>query len=45
VDVRVLLPIGRFGSLAWLVAIGFLLPSSRRELRERRGEVRTVDVS
>jgi len=40
-----LLPIGRFGSLIWLVVIGFLLPSSRRELRERRGEVRAVDVS
>jgi hypothetical protein len=40
-----LLPIGRFGSLVWLVAIGFLLPSSRRELRERRAEVRAVDAS
>jgi hypothetical protein len=41
----VLLPIGRFGGLAFIVALGFLLPSSRRELRERRGEVRAVDVS
>lgn len=40
-----LLPIGRFGGLAWLVAIGFLLPATRRELRARRGEVRAVDVS
>jgi hypothetical protein len=40
-----LLPVGRFGGLAWIVAIGFLLPSSRRELRERRGEVRAVDVT
>lgn len=44
-DLEFLLPIGRFGSLAWLVVTGFLLPSSRRELRERRGEVRAVDVS
>jgi hypothetical protein len=41
----VLLPIGRFGGLAWLLALGFTLPSSRRELRARRGEVRDVDVS
>jgi hypothetical protein len=40
-----LLPIGRFGGLAFILAIGFWLPSSRRELRERRGEVRAVDVS
>jgi hypothetical protein len=44
-DLTFLLPIGRFGSLAWLLAIGFVLPSSRRELRARRGEVRPVDVS
>jgi hypothetical protein len=43
-DLEFLLPIGRFGSLAWLVVTGFLLPSSRRELRARRGEVRAVDV-
>jgi hypothetical protein len=40
-----LLPIGRFGGIAWIVAIGFTLPSSRRELRERRGIVRAADVS
>ncbi len=27
-----LLPIGRFGGLIWLVAVGFLLPHDRREL-------------
>ncbi|MGH8961223.1 MAG: DUF4386 domain-containing protein [Jatrophihabitantaceae bacterium] len=43
-DLQFLLPIGRFGSLAWLVVTGFLLPSSRRELRQRRGEVRAADV-
>jgi hypothetical protein len=26
---QVLLPIGRFGGLAWLIAAGFLLPRSR----------------
>jgi hypothetical protein len=41
----VLLPIGRFGGLAWLLALGFLLPATRRELRARRGEVRAADVS
>jgi hypothetical protein len=39
-----LLPIGRFGGLAWLVGIGFTLPASRRELRERRGIVREADL-
>jgi hypothetical protein len=39
-----LLPVGRFGGALWLIAIGFLLPSSRRELRERRGIVRSADV-
>ncbi|WP_426516533.1 hypothetical protein ACPPVQ_18205 [Diaminobutyricibacter sp. McL0618] len=28
-----LLPIGRFGGLLWLVAVGFLLPNDRREVR------------
>jgi hypothetical protein len=41
----VLLPIGRFGGLIWLVAIGVALPANRRELRARRGIVRTADVS
>jgi hypothetical protein len=40
-----LLPIGRFGGLAWLVGIGFTLPATRRELRERRGIVREADLS
>jgi hypothetical protein len=38
-----LLPIGRFGALVWLVAIALLLPSTRRELRERRGVMREAD--
>jgi hypothetical protein len=41
----VLLPIARFGAAAWLVAVGFSLPATRRELRERRGIVRAVDAS
>ena len=28
-----LLPIGRFGGLLWLVAVGFLLPNDRRDVR------------
>lgn len=40
-----LLPIGRFGGLIWLVAVGLVLPATRRELRARRGIVRTADVS
>lgn len=40
-----LLPIGRFGGLIWLVAVGVALPATRRELRARRGIVRTADVS
>jgi hypothetical protein len=39
-----LLPIGRFSSLAWLIAVGLLLPANRRELRRRRGIVRAVDA-
>lgn len=27
---QLLIPIGRFGSLIWLVAVGFLLPTTRR---------------
>jgi hypothetical protein len=27
-----LLPIGRFGGLLWLIAVGFLLPNDRREV-------------
>ncbi len=42
-DLEVLLPVGRFGGLLWLVAIGALLPSTRRELRERRGITRAGD--
>jgi hypothetical protein len=38
-----LLPIGRFGGLLWLVAIAFRLPSTRRELREKRGITREAD--
>jgi hypothetical protein len=30
------LPIGRFAGLAWLIAIGFVLPRTRHEGRERR---------
>lgn len=41
----VLLPIGRFGGLLWLLVLGFTLPANRRDLRARRGEVRTVDVA
>ena len=29
-----LLPIGRFGGLLWLIAVGFLLPKDRREVRQ-----------
>jgi hypothetical protein len=32
-----LLPIGRFGSLAWLIALAVHLPSSRQELHARDG--------
>ncbi|GAA1441196.1 hypothetical protein [Leifsonia poae] len=32
-----LLPIGRFGGLLWLIAAGFLLPTDRREVRDRDG--------
>lgn len=42
-DLDVLLPVGRFGGLLWLVAVGFLLPSTRRELRARRGITRAAD--
>lgn len=40
-----LLPIGRFGGMAWLLAIGALLPASKRDLRQRRGIVRAADLS
>lgn len=40
----VLLPVGRFGGLAWLLALGVTLPATRKELRARRGEVRAADV-
>jgi hypothetical protein len=32
----VLLPVGRFGGLAWLVVLAFTLPANRRELNARR---------
>lgn len=42
-----LLPIGRFGGIAWLIAAGFLFPLDRREVREhdrlrRRGRDRAA---
>lgn len=30
-----LLPIGRFGGMLWLIAAGFLLPTDRRDVRDR----------
>lgn len=39
----VLLPVGRFGGLVWMVAIALTLPATRRELRVRRGVVRGAD--
>jgi hypothetical protein len=41
----VLVPIGRFGSLAWLVVLGFVLPADRRDRRVRRGIVRAADLA
>jgi hypothetical protein len=38
-----LLPIARFGGLAWLLAVALYLPSTRRELREKHGVVRAAD--
>ncbi|WP_223692565.1 hypothetical protein [Leifsonia poae] len=35
-----LLPIGRFGGMLWLIAAGFLLPTDRRDVRDRSHEVR-----
>ena len=32
---QVLVPVGRFGSLVWLVVAGFLLPKTRHEVGER----------
>jgi hypothetical protein len=40
-----LLPVGRFGGVVWLLAIGVLLPATKRELRAQRGIVRAVDVT
>lgn len=40
----VLLPVGRFGAMLWIVAVGATLPATRRELRARRGEVRATDA-
>lgn len=40
----VLLPVGRFGSLAWMVAIGICLPATRRQLRDRNGTARAADA-
>ncbi|WP_193570850.1 hypothetical protein [Leifsonia tongyongensis] len=39
-----ILPIGRFGGLLWLIAVGFLLPNDRREVR-REGTVREDDAA
>ena len=36
------LPIGRFGSLVWLVAVSLLLPHSRRDLRDAPARVAPV---
>lgn len=44
-DLDFLLPIGRFGGLIWLLALGFLLPATRRELRERRGDARPAKIA
>jgi hypothetical protein len=33
---QVLLPVGRYAGLAWLVSIGFLLPTRRLTAREGR---------
>jgi hypothetical protein len=40
-----LLPMGRFGGLLWLIAIGVRLPATRRESRARQGIVRTADIA
>ncbi|MDT4924403.1 MAG: hypothetical protein QOG01_2116 [Pseudonocardiales bacterium] len=38
-----LLAVGRFGGLVWMIAVGLTLPSTRRELRSRQGITRAVD--
>jgi hypothetical protein len=38
-----LLPVGRFGGLVWMIAVGVTLPATRRELRSRRKITRPVD--
>jgi hypothetical protein len=43
-DLEVLLPVGRFGGLIWLVAIGVLLPATRRKLPNRRGIAPAVEA-
>lgn len=40
-----LLPIGRFGTLIWLVVLGVVLPANRRALRARKGIVRAADTA
>lgn len=40
----VLLPVGRFGGLVWMIAVAFTLPATRRDLRARRGEIRAADA-
>lgn len=35
-----LLPLGRFGGLAWLIGISFVIPTSRRDLAADRGDAR-----
>lgn len=39
-----LLPIGRFASLAWLIAVGFALPSRRHSIPRRQGSDAAVAV-
>lgn len=40
-----LLPIGRFGGLIWMLVVAVVLPADRRDLRARRGIVRAADAS
>jgi hypothetical protein len=40
-----LLPIGRFGGLAWLIALGVLMPANRRQARAMQGIVRAADAA
>lgn len=38
------LPVGRFGSLLWLLALAVTLPADRRDGRARKGVVRSADL-